>query len=45
MFEEKQLKNQKEVQIYKVKLLKEYLEEQVSKKYQNRKVNITGCRF
>lgn len=39
------MKKLRDIQIEKVKLLKNYLEKEISLKYQNRPVNITGCRL
>ena len=43
--EESQFKNEKEIFVQRAKLLKTFLQAEISQKYQNRKVNITGCRF
>ena len=42
--EEAHMKTVREAQIEKIRILKEYLEKEISAKYQNRPVNITGCR-
>ena len=43
--EENQFKNEKDVFLQRAKLLKSLLQDEISQKYQNRKVNITGCRI
>jgi len=42
--EEAQMTKARETQIEKIHILKQYLEKEISAKYQNRPVNITGCR-
>ena len=43
--EEAQMTKVRETQIEKIHILKQYLEKEISAKYQNRPVNITGCRI